>query len=159
MVGGVSRGAFRPYGGVADLDAAIDLVLELLGPPRHPPVQARLELLTRGQATAHGIHARTLARRGQQGPCGLQPGDVVDLIGWPSGHHVFALGTPFPLRSQPPSLAGAPYLRYEVRAPLSLAQEGLVAPWFEQPGGGPMISLGYPVRWHLDAGELAEIVD
>lgn len=159
MVGGLSRGAFRPYGAVADLDAAIDLVLELLGPPRHATVRASAELLARGQATGPAIHARTLARDGRQGPCELQPGDVVDLLGWPSGHHVFALGTPFPLRSQPPSLAGAPYHRYAVRAPLSLAREGLVSPWFEQPGGGPMVSLGYPVRWHLDAGELTEIVD
>lgn len=158
-VGGVSRGSFRPYAWVDTEDEAVELVLTLLGPTADPPAPTLDDLRERGRATSRGIHERTTGRGGAAGPAGLVPGDVLDQVGSPSGHHLFALGTPFPMRSQPPSQVGGPYHRYEVRAPLSLAQEGVVAPWFEQPGGGAMVVLGYPVRWHLDQGELVELVD
>lgn len=158
-VGGVSRGSFRPYAWVGSAEEVVELALTLLGPSSQPSVPVAGDPLERGRATSRGIHERTAGRGGAAGPAGLVPGDLLDQVGTASGHHLFALGTPYPMRSQPPGEAGGPYHRYEVRAPLSLAQEGVVAPWFEQPGGGAMVVLGYPVRWHLDRGELVELVD
>ncbi|QFG69687.1 TNT domain-containing protein [Ornithinimicrobium pratense] len=158
-VGGVSRGSFRPYAWVRTEQEVVELVLTLLGPTAYPPVPAGENLLDRGRATSRAIQERTARRGGAAGPAELAPGDLLDQVGAASGHHLFALGTPFPMRSQPPGEVGGPYHRYEVRAPLSLAQEGVAAPWFEQPGGGAMVVLGYPVRWHLDQGELVELLD
>ena len=155
-VGGVSRGQFRPYGQAPDQQAATDLVIQLLAPPAHS-IPATEELTARGQATGQAILARTRARDGAPGPAGTVPGDVLDVVGTDTGHHLFALGTLFPHRSQPPTDAGGPYTRYQITAPLSNAQEGVVAPWFDQPGGGPMIVLPHPIRWHIDHHQLTPL--
>lgn len=159
-VGGVSRGAFRPYAITDALEDAIALAVDLLGPPRYPPVQRGMDVPERGRSTARGIVSRAMERGGQAGPADLEPGDVLDVLGSLTGHHVFAWGTPFAHRSQPPPMAtAASYHQFEVRSALTLATEGLVGPWFEQPGGGPMVVLGHPIRWHLDHGELVELID
>ncbi|OLT17211.1 hypothetical protein BJF80_03295 [Serinicoccus sp. CUA-874] len=134
-VGGVSRGQFRPYGHARGEQAATDLVIQLLAPPAHS-IPATEELTARGQATGEAILARTRARDGAPGPAGTVPGDVLDVIGTDTGHHLFALGTLFPHRSQPPTDAGGPYTRYQVSAPLSNAQEGVVTPGSTSPAAG-----------------------
>lgn len=111
----------------------------------------------RGRRTGAAIIRRVEARGGAAGPAELVPGDLLDLVGTDSGHHLFALGTPFPQRSQPPTEAGGPYHRYEVRELPPGTREGVVAPWFEQPGGGAMVVLQRPVRWAVDHGYLTEI--
>jgi hypothetical protein len=115
------------------------------------------ELVERGHATARGIRERSLERSGRPGPAALAPGEVLDLIGADTAHHLYALATPFPERAQPPSDAGTEYHRYEVLAPLREAREGMAAAWFEQPGGGAMVVLDRPVRWYVDQGMLAEL--
>lgn len=159
-VGGVSRGAFRPYAIVDSIEQAVELTIDLLGPPRFPPVLRGLDVPDRGRSTAEGNLARTLRRSGKPAAADLEPGDVLDLKGTLSGHHLFAWGTPFPQRSQPPTMAtSTPYHQFEVRSQLSLSTEGIAPAWFQQPGGGAMVALGYPVRWHLDHGELVELID
>lgn len=81
----------------------------------------------------------------------MHPGDQLDCFGLETGHHLYALGTPFHQRSQPPTDAGAPYVTFEVLGPLPpTATEGVAAPWFEQPGGGAMVVLDRPIRWYVD---------
>ena len=80
-------------------------------------------------------------------------------MGHESGSQLFALGTPFAWRSQPPDMVGAEYHRYRVLAELPEAQEGRAAAWFDQPGGGAMVVAERPVRWYLDHGYLVEITD
>ncbi len=158
VVGGFSRGAFRDYATVGSFDDAEELALRLVtAPAAHRPAGADLE--QRGAETAVGVRARTAAAGGVAHPADLAPGDVLDLLGPETAHHLYALGTPYPERAQPPSDVGAPYHRYEVLRPLPDAQEGLAAAWFEQPGGGAMVVLARPVRWYVDQGLLVELVD
>lgn len=156
VVGGFSRGAFRGYETVATYDEAEALALRLVTVAAdHRP--AAEDLTERGNATAVGVRARTAAVGGRAHPADLEPGDALDLLGPETAHHLYALGTPFPERAQPPSGVGEEYHRYQVLSALPEAQEGLAAPWFEQPGGGAMVVLGRPVRWYVDQGHLVEV--
>ncbi len=160
VVGGYERGQFVAYGAAPDLDTAIGLVVRLVGEPAAArPAPDDEALRTRGRQTATGVQDRSRTRGGQAGTAMLQPGDVLDLIGPETGHHLYALGTPWPQRSQAPTEIGGAYHRYEVLAALPDASEGVAAPWFEQPGGGAMIVLTHPVRWYVDQGHLVELVD
>ncbi|GAA5163789.1 TNT domain-containing protein [Ornithinimicrobium tianjinense] len=156
-VGGVSRGAYRPYRHLTEGHEVIALVLGLLSPTTSPRGVDRTDLAERGRRTARAIAARCLERQGAAGPAALAAGDVIEVVGTPSAHHAYAYGTPFEHRSLPPTALGAPRHVYEVRSALSLSTEGLTAAWFEQPGGGPMVALGYPVQWHVEQGELLEV--
>lgn len=160
VVGGYGRGQFVAYGAAPDLDAAIALVVRLVGEPgasRTTPDEDALR--TRGEQTAAAVHERARTRGGQAGTAMLEPGDVLDLVGPETGHHLYALGTPWPERCQPPTEIGGPYHRYEVLTAVPDATEGVAAPWFEQPGGGAMVVLQHPVRWYVDQGHLVELVE
>lgn len=157
VVGGVGRGRFAGYAPVATIEEAADLVVRLLltRPPTAPAPDE--EVLARvGAATARAIRERTAQRGGAAGSALLAPGDLLDLLGPETGHHVYALGTPYPERAQPPTEAGE-YHRYQVQGAIPDAVEGLAAPWFEQPGGGAMVVLTRPVRWYLDQQVLVEL--
>lgn len=158
-VGAMGRGRFAEYVRVASFDAALELVARLLTEPAASRPSGREDALSMGQRTAAAITERTGRRGGASGTALLAPGDAVDLLGPETGHHVYALGTPFPQRSQPPTDVGRPYHRYEVRSALPDATEGVCAPWFEQPGGGAMVVLTRPVRWYVDQGHLVELVE
>lgn len=156
-VGGMGRGRFAPYESLWTVTDALDLAIRLAG----DPLPSRTGELTeaerlRGAGTARAVAERTSARGGAPGPAELEPGELLDVIGRETGHHLYALGTPFPERSQPPSDVGAPYLTCQVVSPLpATVREGVAAPWFEQPGGGAMVVLDRPVRWYVDRGFLA----
>ena len=158
MLGGFSRGAFRPYSSYATFAEARDLAVRLASEPAASR-PAPEDVAEAGRRTAEAVRARTRSNGGQAGPAGVGAGDLLDLVGPETGHHLYALGTPFPERSQPPTDVGREYHRYEVLAPLPEAQEGLAAPWFEQPGGGAMVVLGRPVRWYVDRGLLVELAE
>ena len=157
VVGAVGRRTFATYEALWTAEDAVDLAVRLAASPL-PVRTASLadDEVAAGQATASAIIARTEGRGGQAGPTAVGPGDVLDVIGPETGHHLYALGTPFPHRSQPPSDVGAPWLTFEVVKHLPpTVLEGRVAPWFEQPGGGAMVVLDRPVRWYVDNGFLA----
>ncbi|MFC4555590.1 TNT domain-containing protein [Georgenia faecalis] len=179
LVGGVGRGRFAAYEALWTFDDAVSLAVRLAATPVGEPIDggdgpsaveergdgaeatasSPAALIDRGRATADAIRERTERRDGSPGPHGLVVGDVLDCVGPETGHHLYALGTPFPARSQPPSDIGAPYSRYEVRVPLPAdVREGVAAPWFGQPGGGAMVVLARPVRWYVDQGFLAVLV-
>lgn len=156
VLGAMGRGRFATYESMWKTSDAVDLAIRLAS----SPLPARVEEpsageVESGRATAAAILERTDARGGQAGPNGLQTGEMLDVLGPETGHHLYALGTPFPARSQPPSDVGAPYLTVRVAQPLpATVLEGRAAPWFEQPGGGAMVVLDRPIRWYVDQGYL-----
>lgn len=158
-VGGMTMGRFRHYESFEDPRLAVDVLQRLVqgrGPVEVAPDPQ--ELARRGQVTGLGIVERT-RQRGTAGEPGVGPGDVLDRVGHESGSQLFALGTPFAMRSQPPDMVGAEYHRYRVVDGLPDAREGTAVAWFGQPGGGAMIVGEHPVRWYLDHGHLVELVD
>ena len=159
-LGGLSRGQFAEYAGSDDPRAIAGLLRSLLADRPSPQrIEAATEaLIPYGERTAAGIAERTRAAGGAAHPAALVADELLDCIGSETGHHLFALGTPFSMRSQPPSDIGREYHQYRVLRPLDSALEGLVAPWFNQPGGGSMVVLGKPIRWYLDRGYLVELV-
>jgi hypothetical protein len=158
-VGGMTMGRFRHYESFEDARLAVDVLQRLVqgrGPVELAPDPQ--ELARRGQVTGQGIVERT-RQRGTAGEPGVGPGDVLDRVGHESGSQLFALGTPFAMRSQPPDMVGVEYHRYRVVDGLPDAREGTAVAWFGQPGGGAMIVAEHPVRWYLDHGHLVELVD
>jgi hypothetical protein len=160
VVGGMSRGAFRAYETLWSFEDALRLAVRLCRTSgvQRPVDDGEGDLQPRGEATADGIRSRAAGRGGRPGTAEVSAGAVLDLVGPETAHHLFALGTPFPQRSQPPTDVGREYHRYEVLQPPVEAEEGVAAPWFGQPGGGAMVVLGRPVRWYLDQGYLVELV-
>ena len=159
VVGATGRGTFATYEAVWTMDDAVDLAVRLASTPV-PPFAGRLDeaTLEAAELTASGILERTEQRGGAAGPTGLVPGDLVDAYGAETEHHLFALGTPFDQRSEPPSRVGSPYFAFVVAATLPpTVREGRAAPWFEMPGGGPMVVLDRPIRWYVDQGLLVPL--
>jgi hypothetical protein len=157
LVGGMGRGKFATYEALWTVEDAIDLAVRLAASPL-PPMQRDATDLERaaGERTTAGILARTAERGGSPGPTALGVGDMLDFYGAETSHHLFAFGTPFQNRSQPPSDVGAPYFAFEVTEPLPEAvTEGIAVAWFEPPGGGAMVVLDRPIRWYVDHGHLA----
>ncbi len=158
-VGGMTMGRFRPYATHETVDEAADELARLVltrGPSEPAPEG---DLIAAGGATSRRILQRVDAEGGYARPAGVGPGDLLDRVGHESGSQLFALGTPFAWRSQPPDMVGAEYHRYRVLAELPEAQEGRAAAWFDQPGGGAMVVAERPVRWYLDHGFLLEITE
>jgi hypothetical protein len=65
----------------------------------------------------------------------LQPGTVVDRYGFETGYFVSPQGTPYVNRSLSPGSSIKPFYTYEILKPIDV-KAGVVAPWFDQPGGG-----------------------
>jgi hypothetical protein len=102
----------------------------------------------------------------------LAPGEDIDRYGSVYGSFLAPAGTPYAKRSLPPSsLDSTPslpcnYHEYLVLKPFAV-DEGPIAPWFDQPGGGLQFQLdaalikGAPaqlnVLWLLNNGYLQEI--
>lgn len=159
VVGAVGRGKFAAYETLWTAEDAIDLAVRLAAsaiPLRTAPLTEPEQ--DAGSRTGQAIVDRAQSRDGAPGANALEPGDLLDSIGAETDHHLYALGTPFPMRSQPPSDVGAPYLTFLVAKALpESVREGVTAPWFEQPGGGAMVVLDRPIRWYVDRDFLAPL--
>jgi RHS repeat-associated protein len=64
----------------------------------------------------------------------LMPGQVVDRYGSDRGYYLSDPDTPAPMRALPPNNTGT-YNQYQVLKPIPV-QKSIIAPWFNQPGGG-----------------------
>lgn len=161
VVGATGRGAFRAYETLWTFEDAVQLAVRLASKPL-PSLVGPLgatELET-GARTAAGILARTDERGGAAGPVQVAPGDMLDAYGAETEHHLFALGTPFDQRSEPPSRVGSPYFAFVVARELpNVVMEGRAAPWFEMPGGGSMVVLDRPIRWYVDQGLIVPVTE
>lgn len=157
-VGAVGRGGFRKLNTMHTRQDTLIYVLPLLRPSEAPVMEMTTEeFLARGRATADGIRARHASNTYHRALLAI--GDTVDCLGEETEHHLFAGGTPFPERAQPPSEAALPTRRYIVARPLIVgARERIAEPAFAQPGGGAMLVLDRPLRWYVDEGFLRRLV-
>ena len=160
VVGAAARNKFVPYESLWSFDDAVRLVVRLL--TERPAVGCmpvdRHAVKMRGEAVAKAIKERLRAHGGGSAATQVGPRDVLDCVDPDTAHHLYALGTPFSNRSQPPTDLNNPRHLYEVLKPLpETCQEGVAAPWFGQPGGGAMVVLDRPIRWYVDHGYLVEI--
>jgi hypothetical protein len=117
-------------------------------PPARPELTADEERAA-GERTREIVKEVTATARGAMPRLGtssmpylLGEGALVDQFGQESGTYLYPDGTPLPERSLPPSVLTTTdpkfpnnYHRYEVARPFRV-RAGLVAPAFEQPGGG-----------------------
>ncbi|GAB2758374.1 hypothetical protein GCM10027174_38310 [Salinifilum aidingensis] len=86
----------------------------------------------------------------------LPEGAEVDLLGTPVRRLVFAAGTPFAERAQPPEYRGRSYRRFRVRLAVPVVREEAQA-WFGQPGGGTRYVLPRSVVELVASGHLVEV--
>jgi hypothetical protein len=86
----------------------------------------------------------------------LHPGTEIDRFGDGDGNLVYAVGTPFALRSLVPDWVNREYHTYRVQQPFE-ALTGVAIPWFEQPGGGTAFLLPHAVEDMLEDGFLVEV--
>ncbi len=95
---------------------------------------------------------------GPRQPNSVEPGDVVDRYGPSDGGYASPSGTAFEQRALPPSSVGSDYTQYEVLKPLPPSvTEGMIAPWFEQPGGGVQYMFDHPMSWYVENGYLRKL--
>lgn len=154
-LGGMDRGQFRAYDTYESEELAANAVAHVLG-----PLQADVDPAT---LPDHRQRARELAANlqadvasGQQlTPASIPVGTTLDHIGPVSGHTLFLLDTPFAQRSSPPTDLQLDRTAFVLRTPLGPeVSVSAVRPWFGQPGGGIMVTLGHPIRWYYDKGIL-----
>ncbi len=86
----------------------------------------------------------------------LMPGTIVDRYGYPGGSFLSPLGTPFEMRSLPPSSAYAPYSVYKVLKPLEVTA-GNTMPAFGYTGGGMQFKTPVSIQILLEKGILSRI--
>jgi RHS repeat-associated protein len=86
----------------------------------------------------------------------LKPGEIVDRYGGKGGTFVSPDNTPFPQRSLPPNSESRPYRRCEILKPIDV-EMGIVAPWFDQPGGGIQYKLPKSITELISEGYIREI--
>ncbi|HEX6471196.1 MAG TPA: TNT domain-containing protein [Streptosporangiaceae bacterium] len=150
VIGIFERGAERiGYRSWAEDEACRRFYDELVfTPPARPPLTADEERAAR-QRAEEIVKEVTATARGAMPRLGtssmpflLGEGVVVDQFGQESGTYLYPDGTPLSERSLPPSVLTTTdprfphnYHRYEVARPFRV-RAGLVAPAFEQPGGG-----------------------
>lgn len=86
----------------------------------------------------------------------LQSGKIIDRYGGNSGKFFSPDGTDYEARALPPFMEGEPYTRYEIVVPFEV-KSGIIAPWFNQPGGGIQYLADYSVEELLDLGWIKEL--
>ncbi|GAA2339068.1 hypothetical protein GCM10009854_14380 [Saccharopolyspora halophila] len=89
-------------------------------------------------------------------PVVLEPETVLDLLGDGTGRFFFAAATPFAHRSLPAEHAEREHRSYRVIRPLPMWWS-VVAPWFEQPGGGVRYRATYSAVDLVGLGYLVEL--
>lgn len=86
----------------------------------------------------------------------LRKGQRIDRYGHEGGSFVAKEGTPFDMRALPPEDIHRPYHVYEVIEEFS-AEEGIIAPWFDQKGMGTQYKLDKSVGQLVKDEKLLEI--
>lgn len=66
----------------------------------------------------------------------LEPGTKIDRYGADDGYYTAPIDTPYEERAVAPGTDQKPYSQFEVVKPIEAVEQGEVAPWFDQPGGG-----------------------
>jgi hypothetical protein len=79
----------------------------------------------------------------------LPEGTLIDRYGSNGGRYFSPVGTSFPSRALPAESYGEPYNVYKVIQPLPV-QEGITAPWYNQPGLGTQFKTERSAQWLID---------
>ena len=149
-VGAFDRGSFAPYDTYDTIELAANAVRHLWAAPVEP-VTLDAAAASQARDRAHGLEA-LVRSGGTVAGSDIPPGTAFDTYGTLANHTAFVWQTPVPARSNPPTDVGRPYLQLVVRQPLpGPIRSGVMAPAFEQPGGGVAISLPRCLRWYYDA--------
>lgn len=80
---------------------------------------------------------------GTTAPYALQPGDTLDRYGSRYGSFLSPAGTPYEQRALAPGSKSNGYEQYDVLKPVTV-ERSLIAPAFDQPGGGYQIQYKIP---------------
>lgn len=72
------------------------------------------------------------------------------------GSYVSPVGTTYEMRSLAPGTELKPYKVFEVVKPVR-GQGSVIAPWFDQPGGGIQFKLNNTIQELLDSGRIIEV--
>lgn len=86
----------------------------------------------------------------------LQKGYQFDRYGLNKGSYVSPVGTPYEMRALAPGTELKPYKIFEVVKPVR-SKGSVIAPWFNQPGGGIQFKLNNTVQELLDSGRIIEV--
>ncbi len=86
----------------------------------------------------------------------LQKGYQFDRYGKNSGSYVSPVDTPFEMRSLAPGTENTPYKVFEVVKPVR-GQGSVIAPWFDQPGGGIQFKLNNSIDELLNSRRITEV--
>jgi filamentous hemagglutinin len=78
---------------------------------------------------------------------------LISRYGGPGGKFASPEGTPFDERSLPPDAINRPLNTYLVMQDIDVT-EGLVEPWFGEPGLGVQYEFPNTIQWYLDNGYL-----
>jgi hypothetical protein len=83
----------------------------------------------------------------------LSKGYQFDRYGYDVGTYVSPLGTPYEKRSLAPGTEAKPYKVFEVVKPVR-GEASIIAPWFDQPGGGIQFRLEDTIENLLELGKI-----
>jgi hypothetical protein len=86
----------------------------------------------------------------------LDKGEIISRVGDELGYYASPEGTPFHMRSLPPSKYLEEHHLYEVMRPL-YTDEAIVAPWFDQPGMGKQYKFNDNILILIQDGYLRRI--
>ena len=88
----------------------------------------------------------------------LEPGTTVGRYGEPSETSVYLTkpGTPIEQLSLPPGQDSSQFIEYFVAKPIPEVTEGIIAPWWGQPGGGTQYITPYTLNWQINNSYLIE---
>ncbi|WP_187443578.1 T7SS effector LXG polymorphic toxin [Rossellomorea aquimaris] len=92
---------------------------------------------------------------GEPGIKVLEEGERIDRYGHPNGTFVSPAGIPYEQRALALHSDGAPYHVYKVLEPFEV-EAGIIAPWFDRPGGGTQFFTGNQKVLDVDSGEMVE---
>lgn len=151
LVGGTDRGELAAYDVLEDVEQAVALVDRLVRAERPPVPDDLAGLRERARAVEADLRAATSRVGADQVPVGTP----LDHIGSASGHYLYLLDTPMPLRSLPPTDLNQPRTGYLVTRALPGSTTVQVAPaWFGQPGGALVLRLDRVIAAFVDEGYL-----
>ena len=88
----------------------------------------------------------------------LEVGTQIDRYGSEDGYFTAATDTPYEQRSCAPGSDQKPYHQYEVLKPIEGVEQGITAPWFDEPGGGVQYMMPSTLEELVNQGFLKRIL-
>ena len=87
----------------------------------------------------------------------LKAGTQIDRYGTEDGFFTSPVNTPYEQRSCAPGSDQKPYHQYKVLKAIEGVNQGITAPWFDEPGGGLQYEMPVTIRELVEEGYLKRI--